>query len=117
MNNQSIQYTSSLGYLPEIPTLLIVIGFFIPISIISIRGIYLQLNYMIYPGLRSPVVILFFGSILFQTCSIISLCVSPMYDIIASTIEKIYMAYMLYTFFNLMREFVFFETLFKTDCA
>ncbi|CDW74744.1 UNKNOWN [Stylonychia lemnae] len=72
---------------------------------------------MTYPGLRSPIAILFFGSILFQCISIVSITVPPIYDIGASTLEKIYMGFMFWTFFSLMREFVFFESLFQTDCA
>jgi len=70
---------------------------------------------MSYPGLRIPVVILFLGSILFQCVSIVSISVLPIFDIGVSTLEKLYMGFMLWTFYTLMREFVFFESLFKTD--
>ena len=95
--------------------LYVVASFLIPISIISIRAIYFQLKYMSYPGLRSPIAILFFGSILFQCVSIVSISVPPIYDIGVSGIEKLYMGFMFWTFYTLMREFVFFESLFKTD--
>jgi hypothetical protein len=49
--------------------------------------------------------------------SIVSILVPPVYDIGASALEKLYMGFMFWTFFTLMREFVFFESLFKTDCA
>ena len=75
------------------------------------------MQYMTYLGLRTPVVILFTGPIVFQLFGIGSLFLSPFFDIISSTFEKLFLGFMLLTFFSLLREFVFFETLFQTDCA
>lgn len=91
------------------------IVFLLPILILCIRGMYLQLKYMQYRGLRVPITLLFLAPIIFHLLTISSLFVSPFYEMVVSTFEKLILGFVLLTYFYVMREFVFFETLFSPD--
>ena len=52
-------------FLSDKTAFIVVIGFLIPIAIMSVRAVYLQLKYMNYDGLRGPVAFIFLGPLIF----------------------------------------------------
>ena len=62
-------------------------------------------------SLKTPVIIIFLGPLLFQTCNLLSLYLQSENVPILMLICKTYVGLMFYAFYYLLREVVFFEHL------
>lgn len=94
----------------------IVLGFLLLTAMMSLRCVFKHYRIMKYSDLKLPVIFLFLGPLVFQSCSISYLMLSADAHSLLHLLETLYLGFMLFQFYRLLREFVFFETLIKTDC-
>ena len=83
----------------------------LPILIWTIKQEYSIMKHVPATSLKTPVIIIFLGPLLFQTCNLLSLYLQSENVPILMLICKTYVGLMFYAFYYLLREVVFFEHL------
>ena len=83
----------------------------IPILFWTIKQEYSIIKHVPAASLKTPVIVIFLGPLLFQTCNLLSLYLLSVNVPILMLICKTYVGLMFYAFYYLLREVVFFEHL------
>ena len=99
------------GFFNEFNAIIVCSLVLVPIILWTIKQEYSIIKHVPAASLKTPVIIIFLGPVLFQTCNLLSLYLLSVNVPILMLICKTYVGLMFYAFYYLLREVVFFEHL------